>query len=121
MVLTIVGPKVLAFVVVAQEMLQKFVVVKLVIQVMNVEEQNLVLHHVEIIFVGMKVLVFVVVAQVTPPKFVVVKTVGKEMNVEIKNQTLNQTLPPPTPSQTCALNTIKMILVTSQKDMVNVK
>ena len=66
----------------------------------------------------MKVLVFVVVAQVTPPKFVVVKTVGKEMNVEIKT---NPKPDPPDPVPDCAPNTIKMILVTSQKDMVNVK
>jgi hypothetical protein len=85
---------------------------------MNVETQILLIHHVEIMFVGLKVLAFVVVVKATLPEFVVVKTDGKEMNVEIKNHPLNQHHHQ---SQTCALNTIKMILVTSQKGMVNVK
>ena len=72
-------------------------------------------------FAGPKIPAFVVVVKVMLPEFVVVKTDGKEMNVEIKNQTPNQNHPIPIPSQTCVLNTIKMILVMSQKDMVNVK
>jgi hypothetical protein len=72
-------------------------------------------------FAGTKVPAFVVVVEVMLPKFVAVKMDGKEMNVEIKNTTPNQNHPLPIPSQTCVLNTIKMILVTSQKGMVNVK
>jgi hypothetical protein len=70
-------------------------------------------------FAGTKVPAFVVVVEVMLPKFVAVKMDGKEMNVEIKNQNPNQNHP--IPSQTCVMNTIKMILVMSQKDMVNVK
>jgi hypothetical protein len=72
-------------------------------------------------FAGPKVPAFVVVVKVMLPEFVVVKTDILVRSVEKQTPNQNHPIPIPIPSQTCVLNTIKMILVMSQKDMVNVK